>query len=111
MHPSYLAEEIKILSGLDYLTHKEILKTIDAFFRLLRREVARGNRVTFTRLGSFSTRTLPPRSGVSPQGKAWSLPARKVIRFRPGTRFLDEVRAAGLSAGENQGTGGEPHGV
>ncbi len=57
------------------------------FLDLLKQSVNKGERVAFLGFGSFSVARRPARTGVNPQnpGQKIKIPARKVVRFTPGT--------------------------
>lgn len=52
-----------------------------------------GERVTLVGLGSFSIVKRAPRLGRNPKtGEVIPIPARKVVKFRPGKKLLEKVQ-------------------
>lgn len=67
---------------------------IDAAMETITEALARGENVQFVGFGSFSVQERKARTGRNPQtGKEMKIPAKKVVRFRPG---------AALSAAANK---------
>lgn len=67
---------------------------IDAAIEAITEALARGENVQFVGFGSFSVQERKARTGRNPQtGKEMKIPAKKVVRFRPG---------AALSAAANK---------
>lgn len=74
---------------------KAITSTIiDAAMEVITEALARGENVQFVGFGTFSVQERKARTGRNPQtGKEMKIPAKKVVRFRPG---------AALSAAANK---------
>ncbi|OIP44336.1 MAG: DNA-binding protein [Desulfobacterales bacterium CG2_30_60_27] len=52
-----------------------------------------GDKVTLVGFGTFSVTKRAARQGRNPQtGKAIKIPARKVARFKPGSKLADAVK-------------------
>ena len=55
--------------------------------------LAKGDKVTLVGFGTFSVSKRSARQGRNPQtGAAINIPARKVARFKPGSKLADAVR-------------------
>ena len=55
--------------------------------------LAKGDKVTLVGFGTFSVTKRSARQGRNPQtGAAIKIPARKVARFKPGSKLADAVR-------------------
>ncbi len=67
---------------------------IDVAMEAITEALARGENVQFVGFGTFSVQERKARTGRNPQtGKEMKIPAKKVVRFRPG---------AALSAAANR---------
>jgi len=58
-------------------------ETIDAFVRVLRRQLEQGNRVEVPGLGTFSVEHEPSHRTDAPDGNEQMVPPRDVIDFTP----------------------------
>ena len=55
--------------------------------------LAKGDKVTLVGFGTFSVTKRSARQGRNPQtGAAIKIPARKVARFKPGSKLADAVK-------------------
>lgn len=55
--------------------------------------VSAGDKVTLIGFGTFSVSERAAREGRNPQtGKAIKIPARKVVKFKPGSKLADAVK-------------------
>ncbi len=55
--------------------------------------LAKGDKVTLVGFGTFSVSKRSARQGRNPQtGAAINIPARKVARFKPGSKLADAVK-------------------
>lgn len=55
--------------------------------------LAKGDKVTLVGFGTFSISKRSARQGRNPQtGAAIKIPARKVARFKPGSKLADAVK-------------------
>ena len=71
-------------------------KAVEAMVKTIQGEMKKGEKVSILGFGSFSVVEKASRKGVNPQTKkVINIPARKVIKFKPGTdltRVVKEVR-------------------
>ena len=52
----------------------------------------KGERVALVGFGSFTTSQRQARTGRNPQtGKSIDIPAKNVVKFKPGTELIDKV--------------------
>ncbi len=74
---------------------RELMETIlDSIVRALRR----GERVEVRGFGSFSTHLRRPRQGRNPlTGDRVDVPAKRVLKFRPGRELTDLINGSGGS--------------
>jgi len=76
-------------TGLDLTTAGT---AVDSVIDIITRTVADGRKVTLTGFGTFEAVHRAERVGRNPQtGEPVEIPATRVPKFRPGTRFKDAV--------------------
>lgn len=80
------------------LTKVDSQKALNAFLELVQENVSKGDNVTLIGFGTFSTADRKARKGVIniQKGnikvkKAYSLPAKKVVKFKVGKDFAAKV--------------------
>lgn len=67
------------------LTHANAKETINVMVGAMKNALNAGETVSLVGFGSFSVVTRSARKGRNPQtGKEISVPARKVVKFKPG---------------------------
>ncbi|MDD2965343.1 MAG: HU family DNA-binding protein [Bacteroidales bacterium] len=67
------------------LTHVDSKEVIDVMLDAMKNALAAGEVVSLVGFGSFQVVTRSARKGRNPQtGQEISVPARKVVKFRPG---------------------------
>ena len=70
------------------LTQKEATLALNALCRVIVSTLQQGDQVTLLGFGSFTVKERPARLGRNPRsGAAISIPAKKTVRFTPGTRM------------------------
>ncbi len=68
---------------------------IDVAMEAITEALTRGENVQFVGFGSFSVQERKARTGRNPQtGKEMKIPAKKVVRFRPGAALAAAVNKA-----------------
>lgn len=76
---------IKAIAATSGLRAVDVLKAMGAFENILVDCMVRGERLSWSGIGSFSVREHKARSGRSPfTGLKILIPARKVVKFSPG---------------------------
>lgn len=89
MTKQQLIEALAHETGLDLTTAG---KAVDSVIDIITRTVADGRKVTLTGFGTFEAVHRAERVGRNPQtGEPVEIPATRVPKFRPGTRFKDAV--------------------
>jgi DNA-binding protein HU-beta len=67
-------------------------KALDAMMKSITGELMTGGRVSLVGFGSFSVSSRAARDGRNPQsGATIKIPARKVVKFKPGSELKDSV--------------------
>ena len=70
----------------------EVVKVVDTVLRVVRDQVARGQRVALSGFGTFERVRRNPRTGRNPHTReAVKIPARNAPVFRPAASFRESV--------------------
>ena len=71
------------------LTKTDAKRTLEAFIETITDALKNDERVTWVGFGSFSVLEREARIGRNPQtGQTLEIPARKVVKFKPGTDLM-----------------------
>jgi DNA-binding protein HU-beta len=76
------------------LSRKDAAKAVDAFIETVTETLKKGQDVTFTGFGKFSTQRRAARQGVNPRnpGQKVTIPAATVPKFSAGSTLKSAVR-------------------
>jgi DNA-binding protein HU-beta len=75
------------------LSKVDARKSVDAFIKTVEGAVKKGEKVSLLGFGSFSVVKKAPRKGVNPRTKKpIDIPARKVVKFKPGAGLAKVVK-------------------
>ncbi len=75
------------------ITKADAKKALDAFINATTKALKKGDRVALVGFGSFAVTKRSARKGRNPQtGKEINIPAKKVVRFRPGSDLTTTVK-------------------
>jgi DNA-binding protein HU-beta len=76
------------------LSKRDAGKAVDAFLDSITESLRRGQEVTFTGFGKFSTQHRAARQGVNPRnpGQKVTIPAARVPKFSAGSSLKQAVR-------------------
>lgn len=68
------------------MTKAQALKAVNAFTEVIAEQMRADEKVTILGFGTFSVATRSERKGVNPRDpkKTITIPARKVVKFKPG---------------------------
>lgn len=81
-----------IAKGAD-LSKADAGRALDATLMTITKSLKKGDRVSLPGFGSFSISKRKARTGRNPQtGEAIKIKARKVAKFKAGTKLADAVR-------------------
>lgn len=77
------------------LTHMAALESVNAVLDAIADALLAGKHCEFRDFGMFSTVQHKPRIGRNPKNptQTYQVPGRRAVRFRPGKRFRDGLRA------------------
>ncbi len=90
MNKGELVEKVAIECALGKAAAEQVLASI---FGAISDAMAAGDKVTLIGFGTFSVSERAAREGRNPQsGKTISIPAKKVVKFKPGTKLTDLVK-------------------
>lgn len=88
MNKTELIEAMAAESGLSKGDSK---KALDAFLASVGKAMKAGDKVALVGFGTFSVAERSARTGINPSTKqAIQIPARKVVKFKPGTELSIE---------------------
>jgi len=75
------------------LTKVDAKKAVEAFIKTVEGAVKKGNKVALLGFGSFTVVKKAARKGVNPKTKSpINIPARKVVKFKPGAALAKVVK-------------------
>lgn len=87
------AELIDAIASESGLTKADSKKALDALIEATTKSLKKGDRVALVGFGSFSVSKRNARTGRNPQtGKEISIPAKTVVKFKPGSELTDSVQ-------------------
>jgi len=87
------AELIDAIAKKAEITKNDARKALDAFLEVTKAALKKGDRVSLVGWGSFVVVKRNARKGRNPQtGKEITIPARKVVRFRPGSELSESIK-------------------
>ncbi|MCF8218856.1 MAG: HU family DNA-binding protein [Bacteroidales bacterium] len=86
------AELIEAIASEANMTKADAKKALDAFIGTTSKALKKGDRISLVGFGSFSVTKRSARKGRNPQtGKEIQIPAKKVVKFKPGSELSDMV--------------------
>ncbi len=75
------------------ITKADAKKALDAFISATTKALKKGDRVALVGFGTFGVTKRSARKGRNPQtGKEINIPAKKVVRFRPGSELASSIK-------------------
>lgn len=90
MNKSELVDSMASAAGISKAAAE---KSLTGFLDAVTNALSSGDKVTLVGFGTFSVTKRAARQGRNPQtGKAIKIPARKVARFKPGSKLADAVK-------------------
>jgi len=82
------------------LNKREASKAVDAFIETVTESLRRGDSITFTGFGKFSTSDRAARTGVNPRtGEKVDIAAARVPKFSAGSALKQAVKSGGGMGG------------
>ncbi len=87
------AELVALVATQAGTTNADAERVLDGFRDVVQAKVRNGEDVAYPGLGKFSRTARKARIGRNPQtGAEIKIPARNVVRFKPGKSFADKVK-------------------
>lgn len=87
------AQLIDAIAGDAKITKADAKKALDAFISATTKALKKGDRVALVGFGTFGVTKRSARKGRNPQtGKEINIPAKKVVRFRPGSELTGTIK-------------------
>jgi len=87
------AQLIDAIAGDAKITKADAKKALDAFITATTKALKKGDRVALVGFGTFGVTKRSARKGRNPQtGKEINIPAKKVVRFRPGSELTRTIK-------------------
>ncbi len=90
MNKTQLVEQMATGAGISKAAAE---RALNAFMDAVMDAVASKDKVTLVGFGTFYVTKRKARTGRNPQtGKTMKIPAKKVVKFRPGSRLSEAVK-------------------
>ncbi len=90
MNKAQLVEQMATGAGISKAAAE---RALNAFMDAVMDAVSSGDKVTLVGFGTFYVTKRKARTGRNPQtGKKMKIPAKKVVKFRPGSRLSEAVK-------------------
>ena len=87
------AELISAIAEQANLTKVDARKALDAFINVTGETLKSGDKITLVGFGSFAVNEREARAGRNPKtGEEIQIPAKKIIKFKPGAELNDIVK-------------------
>ncbi|MBT4856499.1 HU family DNA-binding protein [bacterium] len=87
-------ELIDALSVETTFSKKDVTRVLESLTRIIERSLRKGEKVSLTGFGTFTTSVRPARKGINPATKERiDIPEIQIPRFKPGKNLREVVRA------------------
>ncbi|NTW35202.1 MAG: HU family DNA-binding protein [Syntrophobacteraceae bacterium] len=87
------ADLVSKIAGDGGITKAQAEKAVDGFVTAVTDALATGDKVTLVGFGTFSVGSRTEREGRNPRtGEKITIPASKVVKFKPGKSLSDKVK-------------------
>lgn len=87
-------ELIDSLSEETTFSKKDVTRVLESLTRIIERSLKKGEKVSITGFGTFTTSVRPARKGINPATKQRiDIPEIQIPRFKPGKNLREVVRA------------------
>jgi DNA-binding protein HU-beta len=87
------ADLVSKIAGDGGITKAQAEKAVDGFVSAVTDALSKGEKVTLVGFGTFSVGDRAEREGRNPRtGEKISIPASKVVKFKPGKSLSDNVK-------------------
>ncbi|HDQ03318.1 MAG TPA: HU family DNA-binding protein [Deltaproteobacteria bacterium] len=86
------AELVDVMSKEAAITKTAAASALDAYVGAVAKELKKGGKVSLVGFGTFSVSKRKARDGRNPKtGDTIKIPAKKVVKFKPGKELADKV--------------------
>ena len=86
-------ELVESMAGAANISKAAAERALSGLLESITKALSKGGKVTLVGFGTFSVSKRSARQGRNPQtGAAIKIPARKVARFKPGSKLADAVK-------------------
>ena len=86
------AHLVDVIAGAAGISKAQAVKALDATLDGIVGALKDGGKVTLVNFGTFSVAERAARTGRNPRtNREIQIPAKKVVRFKPGKTFADQV--------------------
>lgn len=90
MNKTELIDKVAEESALSKSAAEQVVNSV---FSAIAEAMKTGDKVTLVGFGTFSVSERAAREGRNPQsGQTMSIPAKKVVKFKAGTKLVDSVK-------------------
>lgn len=90
MNKTELIDKVAEESALSKSVAEQVVNSV---FSAIAEAMKTGDKVTLVGFGTFSVSERAAREGRNPQsGQTMSIPAKKVVKFKAGTKLVDSVK-------------------
>jgi DNA-binding protein HU-beta len=87
------ADLVSKIAGDGGITKAQAEKAVDGFVSAVTDALSAGDKVTLVGFGTFSVGSRTEREGRNPRtGEKITIPASKVVKFKPGKSLSDKVK-------------------
>lgn len=87
------ADLVSKIAGDGGITKAQAEKAVDGFVSAVADALSEGDKVTLVGFGTFSVGSRTEREGRNPRtGEKITIPASKVVKFKPGKSLSDKVK-------------------
>lgn len=87
------ADLVSKIAGDGGITKAQAEKAVDGFVSAVTEALSAGDKVTLVGFGTFSVGSRTAREGRNPRtGEKITIPASKVVKFKPGKSLSDKVK-------------------
>ncbi|OPY09754.1 MAG: DNA-binding protein HRL53 [Syntrophus sp. PtaB.Bin001] len=87
------AELISVIAEEAGITKASAAKALASYVGVVAKELKKNGKIGLVGFGSFSVVKRKAREGRNPQtGKAIKIPAKKVVKFKPGKELSEKVK-------------------
>lgn len=81
------------------ISHKQAVDAVELFLESTKESLKEGDKVSLVGFGTFYSKVKPARNGRNPRtGESIPIPEKRVVAFKPGKEFREQVNNTKPSA-------------